>query len=178
MEVHVGNRVANVELISKEGNKVVIMIDDKQYDLDFVMAENGVCSILTGDGKSYNAELKKADDGRSYQVNTHFNTYPVEIIDSQAKYLRNRKKGDAGESQDRIFSPMPGKVVKVLCAEGDKVKAGSSVFVVEAMKMQSEYKVKNDCIIKSILVKANDIIDGDQTLIQLAPDPDAVKAED
>lgn len=171
MEVHVGNRVANVELISKEGNKVSILIDDKQYDIDFLMAENGVCSILTADGKSYNAELKRADDGRNYQVNTHFNTYPVEIVDSQAKYLRNRKKGDSGETQDRIFSPMPGKVVKVLCNEGDLVKAGTSVIVVEAMKMQSEYKVKNDSIIKSVLVKENEIIDGDQTLIQLTPAP-------
>ena len=34
-----------------------------------------------------------------------------------------------------------------------------------------------DCIIKAILVKENDVIDGNQTLIQLMPDPDA-KAED
>ena len=169
MEVHVGNRVANVELISKEGNKVSIKIDDKQYDIDFVMTENGVCSILTGDGKSYNAELKRSDDGRNYTVNTHFNSYPVEIIDSQAKYLRNRKKTDTGEVQDRIFSPMPGKVVKA----GDKVKAGTSVIVVEAMKMQSDYKVNADCVIKAVLVKENDIVDGNQTLIQLMPDPDA-----
>jgi biotin carboxyl carrier protein len=178
MEVHVGNRVANVELISKEGNRVCIMIDDKQYDIDFLMAENGLCSILTDDGKSYTAELKRADDGRNYQVNTHFNTYPVEIVDSQAKYLRNKKKGDIGEVQDRIFSPMPGKVVKILAAVGDKVKAGTSVIVVEAMKMQSEYKVKNDCIIKAILVKPNDVIDSDQTLIQLEEDPDAPKGDE
>lgn len=177
MEVHVGNRVANVELISKEGNKVQIKIDEKLYDIDFIMAENGVCSILTGDGKSYNAELKRSDDGRSYQVNTHFNTYPVEIIDSQAKYLRNRKKDAGAEVQDHIASPMPGKVVKILVNEGDRVKAGTSVIVVEAMKMQSDYKVTGDCIIKSILVKENEVIDGNQTLIQLMPDPDA-KAEE
>ena len=34
MEVHVGNRIANVELISKDGNKVQIKIDDKEYDID------------------------------------------------------------------------------------------------------------------------------------------------
>jgi biotin carboxyl carrier protein len=121
--------------------------------------------------------LKRSDDGRSYQVNTHFNTYPVEIIDSQAKYLRNRKKDAGAETQDHIASPMPGKVVKILVNEGDKVKAGTSVIVVEAMKMQSDYKVTADCIIKAILVKENDVIDGNQTLIQLMPDPDA-KPED
>jgi biotin carboxyl carrier protein len=73
---------------------------------------------------------------------------------------------------------MPGKVVKILAAVGDKVKAGTSVIVVEAMKMQSEYKVKNDCIIKAILVKPNDVIDSDQTLIQLEEDPDAPKGDE
>jgi biotin carboxyl carrier protein len=166
MEIHIGDRIANVELVSKDDNKVVISIDDKVYDLDVVMAENGVCSILHN-GKSYNAELKRSDNGKSYVVNTLFNTFPVEIVDSQAKYLRNRKKDDSDEQQDRIFSPMPGKVAKVLVNEGDSVEAGQSVIVIEAMKMQSEYKVKKDCTIKKILVQQGDTIDGDQTLITL-----------
>ena len=43
MEVHIGDRIANVELISKDDNVVVIKIDDKTYHLDVVMPENGVC---------------------------------------------------------------------------------------------------------------------------------------
>jgi acetyl-CoA/propionyl-CoA carboxylase biotin carboxyl carrier protein len=35
-----------------------------------------------------------------------------------------------------IKSPMPGKVIKLYCAEGDSVKAGDSVVVIEAMKME------------------------------------------
>lgn len=101
MEVHIGGRIANVELISKDGNNVVIRIDDKEYNLDVVMPEAGVCSILHN-SKSYNAEYKRKD--KSYIVNTQFHSFPVEIVDSQAKYLRNRKKEDVDEQQDRIFS--------------------------------------------------------------------------
>lgn len=139
MEVHIGGRIANVELISKDGNNVVIRIDDKEYNLDVVMPEAGVCSILHN-SKSYNAEYKRKD--KSYIVNTQFHSFPVEIVDSQAKYLRNRKKEDVDEQQDRIFSPMPGKIVKVLVEKGQEMHAGDAVVVVEAMKMQSEYKVK------------------------------------
>ena len=46
MEIHIGDRVADVTLVSKEGNKVQFMIDGKPYDVDIVMAENGSCSIL------------------------------------------------------------------------------------------------------------------------------------
>ena len=54
MEIHIGDRVADVTLVSKEGNKVQFMIDGKPYDVDIVMAENGSCSILH-DGNSFNA---------------------------------------------------------------------------------------------------------------------------
>ena len=53
MEIHIGNRVADVSLVSKEGNKVQLTIDGVPYDVDIVMAENGSCSIIH-DGKSYN----------------------------------------------------------------------------------------------------------------------------
>ena len=43
MEIHIGDRVADVTLVSKEGNKVQFMIDGKPYDVDIVMAENGSC---------------------------------------------------------------------------------------------------------------------------------------
>lgn len=166
MEIHIGDRVAEVELMSKEDNNVVIKIDDKIYNLDVVMPENGICSILH-EGRSFNAEYKRDDSGKKYLVNTQFHSFPVEIVDSQAKYLRTRKKDDTDESQDRIFSPMPGKVVKILAEVGQEMKAGDPVVVVEAMKMQSEYKVKRDCKIKDILVKVGDTIDGNQTLVTL-----------
>lgn len=166
MEVHIGDRIANVELISKDDNVVVIKIDDKTYHLDVVMPENGVCSILNN-GKSYTAEFKRSDSGKSYIVNTQFHSFPVEIVDSQAKYLRNRKKDDTDDTQDKIFSPMPGKIIKILVTEGQEMKAGDPVVIVEAMKMQSEYKVKRDCKIKKILVQEGDTIDGNQTLVTL-----------
>ena len=37
MEIHIGNRVADVTLVSKEGNKVRLSIDGKPYDVDIVM---------------------------------------------------------------------------------------------------------------------------------------------
>lgn len=170
MEVHVGNRVAEVELVNKEGNKVSISIDGIVYDVDVVMAENGLCSIITKDGKSYNTEIRRPDAGSNkYLVNVLFDSFEIEMIDLQTKYLRNRKNSDTGGSQDRIFSPMPGKVVKILVEKGERAEAGRSVIVVEAMKMQSEYKVKNDCIIKDILVAEGETITGDQTLISLEP---------
>ena len=103
-----------------------------------------------------------------YKVNTHYSSFNVEIVDSQAKYLRMRKKGEE-EQNDCIISPMPGKVVKIPVAVGQEMKAGDTAIVIEAMKMQSNYKVTSDCRIKEILVQEGDNITGDQTLITLEP---------
>ena len=89
MEVRIGNEMAEVELLSKEDNKVSISINGTVYDVDIVMAENGLCSIITKDGKSYNAEIRRPDKGNEYTVNVLFDSYQVEMIDLQTKYLRN-----------------------------------------------------------------------------------------
>ncbi len=57
MEIHIGDRVAEVELVSKEDNKVVLTIDGKPFEADVVMAENGTCNILYGRSFSANAQL-------------------------------------------------------------------------------------------------------------------------
>ena len=93
MEIHIGDRIADVTLVSKEGNKVQFLIDGKPYDVDIVMAENGSCSILH-DGNSFNAELIRGEGGKSYDVNMFYRSYHVNIVDTQTKYLRMKKGGE------------------------------------------------------------------------------------
>ena len=135
MEIHIGNRVADVTLVSKEGNKVQLTIDGVPYDVDIVMAENGSCSI-------------------------------IDIIDSQAKYLRMRKGADE-KQQDKIVSPMPGKIVSIPVSVGDRLESGDIVVVIEAMKMQSNYKVSAPCVVKDILVKEGDSVNANQVVMTL-----------
>ncbi len=165
MEIHIGNRVAEMQLVSKEENKVVLNIDGKEFVVDVVMAENGAYSILHN-GQSYNAQIIRQDNGKKYQVNTYSSSFNVEIIDTQAKYLQMRKKAlDAPE--DKIASPMSGKVISIPVKEGEEVKADDILIVVEAMKMQNNYKASSNGKVKEILVKEGDTIDGGQVLITL-----------
>lgn len=165
MEIHIGDRVADVTLVKKEGNKVEFLIDGKPYRADIVMAENGVCSILH-DGNSYNAELIRGEGGKSYDVNTFYRSYHVDIVDTQAKYLRMRKGNDERQD-DKVVAPMAGKIVKVPVAVGDELKADDTVIVIEAMKMQSNIKVTSACAVKDILVKEGDTVNADQPLVLL-----------
>lgn len=165
MEIHIGDRVADVTLLSKDGNKVQLTIDGKPVDVDIVMAENGNCSILH-DGKSFNAGMVRGEGGKSYDVSILTRSFHVDIVDTQVKYLHTRRS--AVEKQgDRITAPMPGKVVSIPVCVGDRLAAGDIVIVLEAMKMQSNYKVSEDCTVKAILVAEGEAVNANQTLIEL-----------
>ena len=99
-------------------------------------------------------------------MNMFYRSYHVDVVDTQAKYLRMRKGADERQS-DKIVAPMPGKVVSIPVSVGDRLNAGDIAIVLEAMKMQSNYKVTSDCTVKSILVAEGDAVQDNQTLIEL-----------
>lgn len=165
-EVNIGNRNAAVELIFQEGNRLQIAVDNKIYELDLVMVEEGVYSILLNN-RSYNIELVQNGISRKYIVNTYLNTYEVEIVDAETKYLRSREKSQFGEAENRIYSPMPGKVVSIPVKIGEHIQAGQTLIIVSAMKMESEFRAKKDGMVKEILVKEGATVDGNQTLLLL-----------
>ena len=150
MEIQVGNKMMEATLLSKEGNHVKVALDGKVYDVDVCMLEDNVCSLIHK-GISYNAELTRENDNRHYRVNLNYSVYDINMLDSQAKYMRMRKNKNslAGVQPDVITAPMPCKIVKVFVKPGDKLKAGDSVLTMEAMKMMSNYKVAEDCIVKA-----------------------------
>ena len=165
MEIHIGNRTVVIELLNKEENQVRLSIDGREYEVDITMLQDGVYSILQN-GKSYNAELTYSTDRKNYKVNTVFSSHDIQIIDSKAKYLR-LKRGTGERQDDKIISPMPGKVVNIPIQVGDRMKAGDTVIVIEAMKMQNSYKVTSDCTIKEIVVSEGETINSNQLLIRL-----------
>jgi len=164
LDIKIKDRIATLELISRKGNIVEVMVDKKLYTLDMLEVEKGVYSILK-DGVSYNLELLQKTNEKEYEVHTHNETFDVEVIDAESKYLMSRGDIANDGGGNTISSPMPGKIVKILVKVGDQVKEGTTVIIVEAMKMQSEYKVKSDRVITDVLVKEGDTVDGNQPLI-------------
>ncbi len=164
LEVKVGDRYAKVNLLSRDGNKIQIEVDEKMYNLDLIEVEKGIYSIIK-DHRSYNIELVQGKHEKEYTINTYEENFDLEIIDAETRYLMNRGGEDGDDGGRSISSPMPGKVIKIPVKVGDEVKEGTTVVIVEAMKMQSEYKVKVDRVITEILVKEGDAIDGGQALV-------------
>ena len=162
MKAQIDNRLREVELLSKDGNKVEISVDGKVYDIDVVMSEIGFCSIIH-EGRSYNAESVRHSEGK-YTITTNFRHFDIELSNPQKKYLRGRQS-TVDDVQETITSPMPGKIIKVMVSEGMEVKQGDPLIVVEAMKMQSTYTAAQNAIVDKIHIAEGDSVLRDQLLI-------------
>jgi biotin carboxyl carrier protein len=165
-EISIGHRTAKIELLNRTGHKALVKVDDHKYDVDIVEVENGVYSIIYN-GHSYNVELIRGESSKKFIVNTFAKTFNAEVIDAESKYISNRNQGLEAEGSNQVASPMPGKIVKIPVKVGDVVTAGQTMIIVEAMKMQSEFKATGDKIVQAILVKEGDTVDSHQVMIKL-----------
>ena len=73
----------------------------------------------------------------------------------------------AGAGEHSIDSPMPGKVIKLVAAEGAAVKAGDVLLILEAMKMQNEITADADGTVKKFNVAAGQSVKAHESLVIL-----------
>ena len=66
-----------------------------------------------------------------------------------------------------LTSPMPATIVKVLAAPGQAVKAGDTMVIVEAMKMELSVRAPFDGVVKAVHCKEKEIVQPEQTLVEL-----------
>jgi acetyl/propionyl-CoA carboxylase alpha subunit len=75
--------------------------------------------------------------------------------------------GAAGEESSSVLAPMPGTVIKVLVADGAKVKAREPLVVLEAMKMETPLVSPYDATVRAVHVKEGDRVAGGTLLVEL-----------
>jgi biotin carboxyl carrier protein len=88
-------------------------------------------------------------------------------VESERMRIQAADKGPKG-GEGTVKTPMPGRVVRVLCAEGDEVAAGQPVVVVEAMKMENELVAARAGKVVKIHVAAGATVESGAALIEIA----------
>jgi pyruvate carboxylase subunit B len=100
--------------------------------------------------------------------------FEVEVVDDrtrQIQALTGRERAPAGGGV--VKAPMPGLVVRVEVAVGDRVEIGAGLVVVEAMKMENELRAQRPGVVETVHVAAGQTVDKGAALITLAPVPNA-----
>jgi biotin carboxyl carrier protein len=91
--------------------------------------------------------------------------FAFDLIDlSQSSHSRSKSQS---KSPDKILAPMPGKITKIFVSEGEIVKRGDSLLVMEAMKMEYTLKSDLDSVVEKIFGQISDQVTLGSLLVQL-----------
>jgi biotin carboxyl carrier protein len=133
-ELVVNGKLHTIE-VRKENGLVHFSLPDRSGTASIIKVEPGVYSVLLN-GKSYQARAGQSENSIAVEIRGHM--FEIEIQDPRAP--RRNTGPRAGEGQQRVLAPMPGKIIRLLVAEGAQVEPGDGIVVIEAMKMQNELK--------------------------------------
>jgi biotin carboxyl carrier protein len=72
-----------------------------------------------------------------------------------------------------VTAPMPGKILKILVKEGERVAAGQPLLVMEAMKMETTLAAESPAIVRKVRATVGRMVDHGDVLIELSPVPES-----
>ncbi len=145
-DVTIAGKSYRLELDRMDG-RWLCRLDGRTIEADAVMVRPDVLSLRIGD-RSYEVKIERAEG--AMQISLGGQRFVAEVRDPRS--LRGRTRAADEHGPRKLTASMPGKVVRVLVAEGNEIEAGAGVVVVEAMKMQNEVKSPKKGIIHKILV--------------------------
>lgn len=100
-----------------------------------------------------------------YNVEVEGEVFEVKIMPTGFMEVEETEKGPFTPVEGGIISPMQGMVIKLAVNVGDRVTEGSTVAVIEAMKMENDIQAEMDGIVKEIFVEAGDAVNAGDILM-------------
>lgn len=159
-------RINNQFKYEAERQNRTVLLNGVAANADIVQINEAEYHIILNN-KSYRAELISIDrieKNCKFKINNNF--YQVQIQDQFDEVLKTLGLDFLGAGKIQEFkAPMPGMILKIFPNNGDEVKKGDNLFVLEAMKMENILKSPADLQIQTILVKPQQKVEKNQSLI-------------
>ena len=156
----------NVEIvIKKDGDNFVTDVNNNEYHLSLNSQSNDPRITCLVNGKNMVVQVRRKKP--RYQL-VHKGKIAIALI-SEKRVAELNELMPEKIPQDMskfLLSPMPGLLIKVCVEEGQEVKTGEELAVVEAMKMENSLRASKDLKIKSILGSEGDNLSVDQKILE------------
>lgn len=162
LEAIIGDQKHIIELKETENGRALIGLGDNHtVDVDVRQVESDVWSLII-DGESYEATVQPLTD--KLRITIRGATWDIDIYDPRVRGVTKTTRATV-EGAQTISSPMPGRVVTINVAVGDKIEAGQGVIIVEAMKMENELQAEGAGVVTEIKVKPGQAVEDGQALV-------------
>lgn len=132
-----------------------------EMTLSLLVAAEGAPALV----QSVDASLAAQRTAGGFDVHMAGRTIPVQVRQAGGFGRQKTAGAAAGAGPQRIVAPMPGKIVRVLVAAGEAVKARQGLVVVEAMKMENELRAARDGRVREVSVREGQSVDAGAMLL-------------
>ncbi|MEZ4382689.1 MAG: biotin/lipoyl-containing protein [Nannocystaceae bacterium] len=147
------------------GEACVVTVDGATFEVQ--PAPGGALVVRDASGGHVCVTL----DGQAFPTSAHLpgRSADLEVQTAQAAALAAAlaQNGAGGAAGAQLKAPMPGRVVRILVAEGDRVAKGAPMIIVEAMKMENEMYAAASGVVVRLAVAEGDTVDAGQLLCEL-----------
>lgn len=158
-------------IINSEGKEV-------SFDLSFVKTEGNVDKFQVSAGLSSTKEYyvrslgsKKffSRDKKSWEKlpQVYEKENLVNVTEALKVYRGFKPSGLASTNAGELVSEMPGKVIKILTAEGAVVNEGDTLVILEAMKMENEIKAGISGVVKAVNIEEGQVLESGHLMIEI-----------
>lgn len=170
-EVVIGERVRIVSVV-RQGALLQVEVDGRIHMVDARRLNDSAMSLLVQSGtagapvRSIDAAFAARAGAGDFDVHTLGRTVAVQIRPAGSSGRQNKVGiGAHGSGPQRVTSPMPGKIVRVLVKAGDPVTAKQGLVVVEAMKMENELRAARDGRVRELSIVEGQSVDAGTVLL-------------
>ena len=160
----INGRSETVEVTETDGG-LRVKIGELTLDVDARQPMSGLASLLI-DGASHVADVAPTEGGTLVDLDGA--TYLVEVEEYARHLIRTRGGASGGAVGQTIKAPLPGKVTHVAVAVGDHVERGDTVVVIEAMKMENEFRAAAPGTVTEIRVAPGQPVNAGDVLVLIA----------
>ena len=165
-EIQIDGATRTLEVQQNGVGSFRAQFEGRPIAIDAVQIAPDTYSILL-DGRVFDARVSSDDSQQGLLVRCAGVGFRVRVRDPRSWRGRRHSALEAAGPQ-RVLAPMPGKVVRVLVAAGDEVKAGRGLVVVEAMKMQNEIRAPKSGRVERVLVAEGQAVRTQEALVIIA----------
>ena len=165
-----GSDIYKIEVIEYDSNKqnsnLIIKNKNKEYSLKSNWTINEKVMQLSINDQIEFAKIDKIHNFNKYSITVEDCSLDL-IVSSPntAKLFDFMPEPKFEDLSKMLISPMPGLIKNISVEQGQKIKKGEQIVIIEAMKMENILKSEKDCLIKEILVKEGDSVSADEILI-------------
>ncbi len=156
-----GGRTYTVEIEEIEKSIYRVSVDGNEFLVDGKKTGHSNYSLIM-DQRSFEVDVDSSED--EYKVLVDGRTYHIHLVDERRVRLGGAQSGVELQGRQNVSVPMPGKVIAILVAEGDRVEKGQGLVIVEAMKMENEVRSPISGEVKQIKVKTGEAVEADAVL--------------